>query len=145
MFPLLLMAALVLADDGAGAKYVGGTVSAIPAEADGRIRTTDDLFFEFRCSKRQVSIPYDQVNLIEYGQNVNRRIALAVAISPLFMLSKSRRHFLTVGYTDKDGKQQAMVFQVEKDKIRSVLVSLEARTGLKIQFQDDDARRSGKG
>ena len=142
---LLLAASLLLADDGANARYVGGTVGAIPAEADGRIRTTDELFLEFRCSKRQINVAYDHINLVEYGLNVNRRVALAVAISPLFMLSKSRQHFLTIGYADKDGKQQAMVFRVEKSKIRSVLVSLEARTGLKVQYQDDEARKAGKG
>jgi hypothetical protein len=92
-----------------------------------------------------VSVGYDRINLLEYGQNVNRRVALAVAISPLFLLSKSRHHFLTVGYTDNDGKQQAMVFRVDKGKIRSILVALEARTGLKIQYQDDQARKAGKG
>jgi hypothetical protein len=38
-----------------------------------------------------------------------------------------------------------MVFQVEKSKIRPVLVSLEARTGRKVQYQDDEARKAGKG
>ena len=142
---LLLAVCLLRADDGAGAKYVGGTVAAIPAEADGHIRTTDELFFEFRCSKRQINVPYNQINLVEYGQNVNRRVALAVAVSPLFMLSKSRQHFLTIGYSDKEGKQQAMVFRIAKSKIRSVLVALEARTGLKVQYQDDEARKAGKG
>jgi hypothetical protein len=85
------------------------------------------------------------VNLLEYGQSVSRRVALAVVVSPLFMLSKSRQHFLTIGFADADGKQQAMVFRVDKAKIRSILVALEARTGLKIQYQDDEARKAGKG
>lgn len=142
---LLLSAVFLRADDGAGARYVGGTVAAIPAEAEGRIRTTDDLFFEFRCSNREVSVGYNQINLVEYGQNVNRRLALAMVVSPLFLLSKSRTHFLTIGYTDKDGKQQAMVFKIAKSKIRSVLVAMEARTGLKVTYQDDQARKAGKG
>jgi hypothetical protein len=142
---LITLSAALHAENGAGARYVGGTVAQIPADADGHIDTTDELFFEFRSSKRQVSVGYDRINLLEYGQNVNRRVALAVAISPLFLLSKSRHHFLTVGYTDNDGKQQAMVFRVDKEKIRSILVALEARTGLKIQYQDDQARKAGKG
>jgi hypothetical protein len=145
-FLLGVAAALTLwAEDGAPAKYVGGTVAVLSADADGRIRTTDDLFLEFRCRNRQVHVAYDKVNLLEYGQNVNRRLALAVVVSPLFMLSKSRQHFLTVGYADKDGKQQAMVFRVDKKKIRAILVALEARTGLKVQYQDDEARKAGKG
>ena len=138
-------AGLLWADDGASARYVGGTVAAIPADSEGKINTTDELFFEFRSRRRQHHVSYKDVNLLEYGQNVNRRLALAVVISPIFVLSKARKHYLTVGYTDKDGKQQAMVFRVDKDKIRAILVALEARTGLRVAYQDEEARKSGKG
>lgn len=87
---------------------------------------------------------YGQINLIEYGQQVDRRLPLAVVISPLLLLSKQRKHFLMVGYTGEDGKQQALVFRVDKGDIRATLVSLEARTGLKIQYQDPEARKAGK-
>ncbi len=141
---LLFVVGACSAESGVGARYIGGTVSAIPADSNGRIRTTDELFFNFVASHRDVSVGYDRINLLEYGQNVNRRVALAMVISPMFLLTKSRQHFLTVGYTDKEGKQQAMVFQVEKDKIRSVIVALEARTGLRVTYQDAQARKSGK-
>jgi hypothetical protein len=133
------------AEAGAPATYVGGTVSALTAGADCRMNLTDEIFLEIRCPKREVQICYDTVNLLEYGQNVNRRLALAVVISPLFLLSKSRRHFVTVGFTDSEGRQQAMLFRVEKSAIRAVLVAFEARTGLKVQYQDDEARKAGKG
>lgn len=76
---------------------------------------------------------------------MDRRYLTAVLISPLFLLSKKRQHFLTIGYTDDDGRQQAMIFRVDKNDIRAMLVSLEARTGRKVEFQDDDARKAGKG
>jgi len=68
-----------------------------------------------------------------------------VVISPMFLLAKSRKHFLTVGYTDEDGRQQAMVFRVDKNGIRAMLVGLEARTGLNVAYQDPEARKAGKG
>jgi hypothetical protein len=70
---------------------------------------------------------------------------MAVVISPMFLLSKSRKHFLTVGYQDESGHHQALVFRVDKNDIRATLVSLEARTGLKIQYQDEEARKAGRG
>lgn len=90
-------------------------------------------------------MPYEKINLIEYGQKVDRRYLAAVFISPLFLFSKKRQHFLTVGYTDEACRQQAMIFRVNKDDIRMILVSLEARTGRKIEFQDEEARKAGKG
>lgn len=141
---VLVFSLMASAESGAGATYVGGTAAGIDGKS-GKIITTDDLFLEFRCKGNEVYVAYDKINLIEYGQNVDRRVAMAVAISPLFLLSKKRQHFLTIGYGDKQGKQQAMVFKVDKDKIRSVLVALEARTGLKVEFQDNEARKKGRG
>jgi hypothetical protein len=57
----------------------------------------------------------------------------------------ARKHFLTVGYMGEDGKQQALVFRVDKAGIRATLVSPEARTGLKVEYQDEEARKAAKG
>ena len=141
----LVLASSLAAGEGSEAKYVGGTVDAITHGTDCQITLTDEVFLEVRCRKAEYQLCYDKVNLLEYGQNVNRRVALAVVISPLFLLSKSRRHVLTIGFTDAQTRQQAMVFQVDKKAVRAVLVALEARTGLKITYQDDEARKAGKG
>ncbi len=123
--------------------YVGGTTAEIGSGVSGRIELTDDRYFAFYAGKAQMRVRYDRVNLLEYGQQVDRRLALAVVVSPMFLLSKSRRHFLTVGYTDERGMQQAMVFRVDKNSIRAALVALEARTGLNVQYQDMEARKAG--
>ena len=123
--------------------YIGGTTSAIRAGAGGRIELSDDRYFVFYAQKSQLRVPYDRVNLLEYGQQVDRRLALALVVSPIFLLSKARRHYLTVGYEDERGMQQAMVFRVDKNSIRAALVALEARTGLNVQYQDQEARKAG--
>ena len=130
---------------GANVQYVGGTSAQFASGASGRIEVADDHYFAFYSKKSQVRVPYDRINLLEYGQQVDRRLAMAAVISPLFLLSKQRKHFLTVGYEDEQGRQQALVFRVDKSGIRATLVSLEARTGLKIQYQDEEARKAGKG
>ncbi len=90
-------------------------------------------------------MPYTRIDLLEYGQKVDRRLLMAVVISPMFLLSKKRKHFLSVGYLDEEGNHQALVFRVDKNDIRATLVSLEARTGLRIQYQDEEARKAGHG
>ncbi len=136
---------LAAAGDGGRAEYVGGTVSQIPAGCDGRVQAVDALYFVFYSKNARFRIPYEKINLIEYGQKVDRRYMAAVLVSPLFLLAKKRQHYLTVGYEDDDNQQQALIFKVDKDDIRAILVSLEARTGRKVEFQDDDARKGGKG
>jgi hypothetical protein len=136
---------LEAADAGSRATYVGGTVAALPRNAGGTLETTDQDSLLFRSRNILLRVAYRQVNLIEYGQKVDRRYLAAVVISPLFLLSKSRKHFVTLGYADEDGRQQAVVFQVAKGEVRPLLAGLEARTGLKVTYQDAEARRSGKG
>ena len=123
-------------------EYVGGTASQLTAGAQGSLAIADDRYLALYSGKWQMRISYDRVNLVEYGQQVDRRLALALVISPVFLLSKSRKHFLTIGYTGDDGKQQALVFRVDKNGIRPTLAGLEARTGLKIQYQDEQARKA---
>ena len=127
------------------AEYVGGTASALTSGNAGWIDASDQHYLAFYTKRGQVRVAYDRVNLLEYGQKVDRRLLAAAVISPLFLLSKARKHFLTIGYMDEEGKQQALVFRVEKGSIRTALVSLEARTGLKVQYQDEEARKAGKG
>jgi hypothetical protein len=127
------------------AEYIGGTVSAIPQGAHGVIRTSDIDYLTFITRESTLKILYPRVNLLEYGQQVSRRYALAILISPVFVLSKKRKHYLTVGFTDNEGQQQALVFHVDKNHIRAVLASLEARTGRKVEFQDNEARKASRG
>lgn len=125
--------------------YVGGTLSQLPARASGTLSVGDEDIFTFQAAGATIKVPYRDVNMLEYGQRVSRRYLEAIFISPVFLLSKRRAYFLTIGYTDSEGKQQAMIFQVSGKEIRPVLVSLEARSGRKVEYQDDEARKSGKG
>lgn len=140
----LLISPAISAPVGARAEYVGGTRSDVPASNNGEIRVSDNTYFVFLSHKTEIKIPYERINLLEYGQKVDRRYLEAILISPLLMLAKKREHFLTVGFQDDDGQQQAMIFRVNKNDVRLTLVSLEARTGQKIEYQDEDARLAGK-
>lgn len=128
-----------------GADYVGGTAASLTAPSKGTISMADDKVFAFDYKAGRLAIPYDTINSLEYGQKAGRRIGLAIVISPIALLSKKRKHFLTLGYQDENGKQQAAAFEVGKDTVRVDLATIEARTGRKIEYQDEEARKSGLG
>ncbi len=130
---------------GSHVEYIGGTRADIPEKNDGAIQMSDKTFFIFTSKKTQVRIPYERINLLEYGQKVDRRYLAAIVINPILMFAKKRDHFLTLGFQDDDGAQQAMVFRVDKSDIRLTLVALEARTGQQVRYQDEEARLAGKG
>jgi hypothetical protein len=143
------------------AAYQGGTTKDkdFPGAKEAVIGTLDtgnekELKFEYRLNNvsRVYSIPYHQFLDIEYGQKAGRRVGAAVATSilltpvGLFLLfSKKRKHFVTIGYKDNEGKEQAAVFELGKDIVRTTLPILEARSGKKITYQDEEAEKSSKG
>src|SRR5579862_359549 len=141
---LTVYSALAASPVGARAYLTGATVPDFPSKCDVRIDMTGDQELLFVTRALTLHVPYDKVNTVEYGQHVGRRYAEAVLISPLFLLSKSRKHFVTVGYTDGRGRQQALVLQVNKGDVRAVLAELEAKTGRRVEYTDDEARK-GRG
>src|SRR6185436_9579590 len=127
---------LLAGDPGGRAQYVGGTIAGLPSKSGGTLNTTDEEVFLFHTKQATVRIHYSKIDTLEYGQRVSRRFVEAVLVSPLLLLAKKRKHFLTVGYTDEQGRREAMVFQVHKGAVRALLVSLEAKTGRRVEFQD---------
>ena len=126
------------------AQFVGGTIPSATAKSKARLDLSSGEALALRWRENEFRIDYRRINTIEYGQNVSRRFAEAILISPILLLSKSRKHFITVGYLDEFGQQQALVLRVDKDDIRSVLAGLEARTGRRVEYQDAEARKAGR-
>ncbi|MBY0506642.1 MAG: hypothetical protein K2X03_22165 [Bryobacteraceae bacterium] len=146
---LLLFALMPLSgaapNPGGRVEYIGGTLADLPTGTGGRLEVTDASHLVFTNKQRKLDVPYPSINLLEYGQKADRRYLAAVLVSPVFLLSKKRDHFLTIGYADAEGHQQALVLKVEKRDLRPVLASLEARTGLRVTFQDNEARKAAWG
>ena len=127
------------------AKYVGGTENQIKDGAEGTASAKDEKNFVFSYEGATLTVPYDQINDLEYGQKAGRRVGVAVMVSPLALFSKKRKHFLTVGWKDAQDRQHAAVFELGKDVVRTTITTLEARSGRKVEYEDDEARKSGMG
>lgn len=121
--------------------YVGGTISSIKEQTEGVSSTSDEKVFLFDYEKGKLQIPYDRIESLEYGQKVGRR----GGIVSRWVITKKRKHFLTISYKDESGQEQAAVLELGKDIVRLTLAALEARSGRKIQYQDEDARKSATG
>lgn len=127
------------------ADFVGGTITTIKTGTEGHVSTDDEKVYVFSYKAGDLKIPYERVEALEYGQKTGRRLGLALTISPWLLLSKKRKHFLTISWKDDSDKDQAVVLELGKDIVRVQLASLSARTGRKIEYQDDEARKYGAG
>jgi hypothetical protein len=141
----LLQAAPAFAGLGSSkAMYVGGTVGSIKEGTEGQLSGKDEKFMVFTYEGNTLRVPYDRVNDLEYGQKAGRRLGVAIAITWMALFSKKRKHYLTVGFMDENDKQQAAVFELGKGTVRVTLATLEARTGRKVDYEDEEARNSGR-
>src|SRR5262245_25695203 len=156
----LALESIAFAVDSRNTAYCGGIVQGFDGAKDaveGTLDTNNPNQLVFTALDKPFrgktfAIPYDRVIDLEYGQKAGRRVGTAVATTVLFgpigllsLLSKKRKHYLTVGFKDDAGKDQVAVFELGKDIVRTTLPILETRSGKKIEYQDEEARQSGKG
>ncbi|MBA3974549.1 MAG: hypothetical protein C0504_10070 [Candidatus Solibacter sp.] len=113
----------------------------VPDKTEGRLDLTDEAVARFISKKGSFTIDYKRVTSVEYGQKAGRRVGVALAVNPLFLFSKKRKHFLTVGFTDEQGGQQGAVFEIGKGKVRGVLSVLETRSGKAVEYESEEARK----
>jgi hypothetical protein len=151
---------LAFAVDSKGASYMGGSVPAFisakdPIDGSLDINSGDALTFTAEgktFNGVKLTIPYTSVLDLEYGQKAGRRVGAAIGttvlLGPLGLLmlfSHKRKHYLTIGYKDPDGKDQVAVLELGKDIVRTTLAVAETKSGKQITYQDDEARKSAKG
>ncbi len=129
-------------------RYLGGPFEGVKPGAEGHVDFKDEVM-QFTWDKKSFHVPYSQLTSIEYGQKVGRRIGatigwgvttLGVAALPM-LLSKKRKHFATVGYKDDAGKTQGLVLEFGKDVNRSALKLMSVKSGVKIEFETEQAEK----
>ena len=68
-----LALSIVAAEPGVKAQFIGGTLSRVPAKSGVRIDLSGAESLLLRSSNAEVSVAYQKINTIEYGQSVSRR------------------------------------------------------------------------
>jgi hypothetical protein len=95
----------------------------------------------FTSSKGQFEIPYEGITSIEYGQKAGRRLGVALTITVWALFSKKRKHFLTVGFKDTADKPQGVVIELPKGTPKSIITTLEVRSGRRCEYESEEARK----
>jgi hypothetical protein len=122
--------------------YVGGTVD-IEERTKGTFDVSGDSEARFMSEKGKLlfTIPYDKVTGLEYGQKAGRRLGLSIAVSPLFLFSKKRKHYFTIYFTDQEGAEQAAVLELAKKVVGEVVTTMETRSGQAVDFESEQAKK----
>ena len=158
LLAVLSFESVAWAVDSKGAAYYGGTAPEFTGATDpleGILNVRDEKVLVLTVTKGKqfrgeaLTIPYERIIDLEYGQKAGRRVGAAVAttvllgpIGLLTLFSKKRKHYLTIGYRGEADKEQVAVIELGKDIVRLTLPVLETRSGKTIAYQDDEARNS---
>ena len=121
--------------------YVGGTIKTVPEATEGTLDTDNDKTLIFNSPKGRFEIPYDKIGSIEYGQKAGRRLGVALVITVWALFSKKRRHFVTIGFTDDNNSAQGVVLEIPKGYTKTTLTILEVRSGRKVEYESEEARK----
>jgi hypothetical protein len=128
--------------DPSKAMYVGGTVASLPP---GRVEGSLDssaaaaIFFVAAKSGANVAVQWKSIQDLEYGPQVPARWKAAKSMTsmPSFLSKKGRKHYVTIGYKDFAGADQAVVFELGDAIIRRTLTALKEKSGKPLTCQDE--------
>lgn len=140
----LLAGSLSAAVRGKDAMYVGGTITDISEKSKGRFDFSDEgvAVFTTKKGQQEIRIPYNTISSLEYGQKAGRRVGIAIAVNPLALFSKKRKHYLTITYVDEKGNDQGLVFELSKKITKAALETFETRSGKPIEYESEEAKKN---
>lgn len=139
--------------------YTAGTLTACKPGDKGMLEPSDKaLVFTLESKGAAITIPYDSIVAMDYGEHAGRRVGSTIALGVTtlgvmalpMLLSKKKRHYLTI-YLNNDAKVAAQqreelaknptsapkgdvaAFEINKHDYAEMISVLQAKTGLKVQ------------
>ena len=83
------------------------------------------------------TIPFDSFDSLVYERSSHARVKSAIFASPLWLLSKGKKHWLTLRYRNC-GQPDFVVLRLDKNEYKSILAATEARTGMSVELVIDN-------
>lgn len=129
-------------DNGYKVKYDGGSLPDAKTGTDLKMYIDSNQVRLVRDKTEVATIPASAITEITYGQDVHRRVGTAVALATISLgigaltaLSKSKKHYVGITWTDGD-KRGGLALQCDKSDYRGVLAGLEGVSGKKAVDSD---------
>ncbi|MBA3974550.1 MAG: hypothetical protein C0504_10075 [Candidatus Solibacter sp.] len=141
LLPIGALAPIVAAVRGEEVMYVGGTVAEVPEATQGTMDTKDQAKLTFSSAKGGFAINYKSIKTLEYGQKAGRRLGVALVITVWALFSKKRKHFLTIGFDGSAGQPQGVVLEIAKGRAKTFITIIEARSGKKVEYESEEAKK----
>src|SRR5258708_6207784 len=79
------------------------------------------------------SINCDAIHAVQYERTGQPRYVAAVLISPAFLLTRSKKHYLTIEYNDPSGEAHSVIVRLNKKNARKAVATATAQTNKSVE------------
>jgi hypothetical protein len=79
------------------------------------------------------TIDYDAIHAMQYERTVQPRYVAAVLISPVFVLTRSKKHYLTIEYNDQSGEAHSVIVRLNKKNARRAIATVTEQTSKSVE------------
>ena len=81
-----------------------------------------------------VTVPYEKITKIVYERSAHRRYKSGVLLTPWLLLTKGKKHWLTIEFENIEEYPLGYVYaRMDKKNYRRILAALEAVVGIEIE------------
>ncbi len=119
-----------------------------PAEAGSKKGETLPGILRFDGAKKEVqfvdrkgtgalSIRYDAIKSMLYEKTAKPRYAAGLLLAWPLLFTKSKKHYLTIQYTDAAGAGQFAIIHLDKSNFQEAVARAEAETGKKVERAEE--------
>jgi hypothetical protein len=115
--------------------YDGGSIPGLQTGTEVKMYVDQNQVRIVKKGMVVAAVPASAITEISYGQDVHRRVGAAIGlatvsfgIGALMALTKSKKHFIGITWSDAGGKGGA-AFQADKNDYRGLLAGLEGVSG----------------
>ncbi len=84
-----------------------------------------------------VEIPYGRIKGLLYERASKPRYGMGLLLAWPLLFTKSKKHFVTVQYTDASGAGKFEIIRLDKGNVTMALATLEADTGIKMERSEE--------
>jgi hypothetical protein len=79
------------------------------------------------------SINYDSIRSMQYERTGQSRYLAALVISPAFLLTRAKKHYLTIEYNDQSGEAHSVIVRLNKRNARKAVATATAQTSKSVE------------
>jgi len=119
-----------------------------PAAAGSKKGETVDGSLRFDAAKKEVQfvdkkgssavdIKYDAIKSMLYEKTAKPRYAAGLLLAWPLLFTKSKKHYLTIQYTDAAGAGQFVIIHLDKSNFREAVARAESETGKKVERSEE--------